>query len=308
MDHAGGGEPVGTHPGTVCLVEGEDMDGRGDDCARRTAGRALEDLRARMAAESALVVAFSGGVDSALVAAVAHEVLGARALAVTAVSASLPTSERRAAAEFTRRHGIAHVEVCTDELRRPEYVANRGDRCYHCKSALFDVLEPLAALSGASVALGTNLDDLGDHRPGLRAAGERGAVAPLVDAGLGKADVRAVSAALGLETTDKPAAACLSSRVAYGEPVTREVLGRIEAAEDGLHRLGFPVCRVRSHANGTVARVELPEDELEAAAGRRTEIDAVVRSAGFEFCALDLQGFRSGRMNVLLGLPPAIVR
>ncbi|MCE0765803.1 ATP-dependent sacrificial sulfur transferase LarE [Pseudonocardia kujensis] len=284
------------------------MDGRGDDRATRTPERTLEDLRARLAAESALLVAFSGGVDSALVAAVAHEVLGARALAVTAVSASLPGAERRAAAEFARRHGIAHVEVCTDELTRPEYVANRGDRCYHCKSALFDVLEPLAALSGAAVALGTNLDDLGDHRPGLRAAGERGAVAPLVDAGMGKIEVRAVSAALGLETTAKPAAACLSSRVAYGEPVTREVLGRIEAAEDGLHGLGFPVCRVRSHANGTVARVELPEEELETAAGRRTEIDTVVRAAGFEFCALDLQGFRSGRMNVLLGLPRAGVR
>jgi uncharacterized protein len=263
----------------------------------------LAALRDRLSRESRLLVAFSGGVDSALLAVVAAEQLGARAVAVTAVSASLPAAERAAARGFARRHGLAHVEVCTDELDRPEYRANGGDRCFHCKSALLDALAPLAAQSGAAIALGTNLDDLGDHRPGQRAAAERGAVAPLVDAGLGKDAVRAVSGLLGLVTTDKPAAACLSSRVAYGDPVTPEVLGRIERAEAALHALGFPVCRVRAHAGGTVARLELPPGELAMAQGLAARIDAEVRAAGFEFCAVDLQGFRSGRMNVLLGIP-----
>lgn len=263
----------------------------------------LEALRARVRAESRLLVAYSGGADSALVAAVAAAELGTAAVAVTAVSASLPVRERKAARAFAATHGITHVEVATDELDRPEYVANAGDRCFHCKSALLDALVPLAELAGAAIALGTNLDDLGDHRPGQRAATLRGAVAPLVDAGLTKADVRAVSVLLGLETADKPAAACLSSRVAYGDPVTEEVLARIEAAEDALGLLGFAVCRVRAHAGGTVARLELPETDLARALARRAELDAAVRGAGFDFCALDLQGFRSGRMNVLLGLP-----
>ena len=263
----------------------------------------LAALRDRLGRESRLLVAFSGGVDSALVAVVGAEQLGASAVAVTAVSASLPAAERTAARRFARRHGLAHVEVCTDELDRPEYRANGGDRCFHCKSALLDALAPLAAQSGAAIALGTNLDDLGDHRPGQRAAAARGAVAPLVDAGLGKEAVRAVSGLLGLATTDKPAAACLSSRVAYGDPVTPEVLGRIERAEAALHALGFPVCRVRAHAGGTVARLEVPPDDLARAHGLAARIDAEVRAAGFEFCAVDLQGFRSGRMNVLLGIP-----
>jgi uncharacterized protein len=257
----------------------------------------LAALRDRLSRESRLLVAFSGGVDSALLAVVAAEQLGPASVAVTAVSASLPAAERAAARRFAREHGLAHVEVCTDELDRPEYRANGGDRCFHCKSALLDALAPLAAQSGAAIALGTNLDDLGDHRPGQRAAAARGAVAPLVDARLGKDAVRAVSGLLGLATTAKPAAACLSSRV------TPEVLARIERAEDALHALGFPVCRVRAHAGGTVARLELPPGELARAHELAARIDAEVRAAGFEFCAVDLQGFRSGRMNVLLGIP-----
>ncbi|MDT7646001.1 MAG: pyridinium-3,5-biscarboxylic acid mononucleotide sulfurtransferase [Pseudonocardiales bacterium] len=260
-------------------------------------------LRDRLALQRRLLVAFSGGVDSALVAVVAAQVLGAASVAVTAVSASLPGAERAAARRFAVEHGLAHVEVCTDELDRPEYRANDGDRCFHCKSALLDALRPLAEQSGAAIALGTNLDDLGDYRPGQRAAAARGAIAPLVEAGLGKDAVRAVSALLGLDTSAKPAAACLSSRVAYGDPVTREVLGRIERAEAALHALGFPVCRVRAHAGGTVARLELPPAELTRAGELGARIDAEVRAAGFQFCSLDLQGFRSGRMNVLLGIP-----
>ena len=265
----------------------------------------LAALRERVRAEPRLLVAYSGGVDSALVAAVAAQELGERAVAVTAVSASLPRSERAAARAFASAHGIAHVEVATDELDRPEYVANGGDRCYHCKSALFDALAPLAALSGARIALGTNTDDLGDHRPGQAAAVARGAIAPLLDAGFGKSDVRRVSAALGLVTAAKPAAACLASRVAYGDPVTPEVLRRIELAEEAVRGLGFPVCRVRAHGGGAVARVEVPADDVPRAAELRSELDAAVRGAGFEFCALDLQGFASGRMNVLLGMPGA---
>ncbi|MER5387696.1 ATP-dependent sacrificial sulfur transferase LarE [Saccharopolyspora sp. NPDC002686] len=264
----------------------------------------LDRLRQRISEEDGLVVAFSGGVDSALVAAVAHEVLGSRMLAVTAVSPSLAAAERRQAREFARTRGFAHVEVCTDEAERPEYAANDGNRCYHCKSALFDAVEPLAAALGARIALGTNLDDLGDHRPGQQAAAQRGAIAPMVDAGLTKEAVRRASRELGLPTADKPAAACLASRVAYGDPVTPEVLGRIERAETAVHALGFEVCRVRSHAHGTVARLEVPDGDIDRAAAQHAELDRVVREAGFEFCSLDLGGFRSGRMNALLPLLP----
>jgi len=268
----------------------------------------LASLETRLRSEQRLIVAFSGGVDSALVAAVAADVLGPRAVAVTAVSPSLPHTERGAAREFARSRGIVHVEVRTDEMDRPRYTANDGDRCYHCKSALFDAIEPLAALAGARVALGTNVDDLGDHRPGQRAAATRGAIAPLLDVGFGKAEVRRVSAALGLVTAEKPATACLASRVAYGEPVSTELLHRIELAEEAVRGLGFPVCRVRSHGGGTVARVEVPAADVLRAAAHRGELDAAVRAAGFDFCALDLQGFRSGRMNVLLGVPAPVDR
>lgn len=259
-------------------------------------------LKHRLAAEDRLVTAFSGGADSALLAAVAHDVLGSRALAVTAVSASLPAAERAGARAFARSRGMAHVEVCTDELDRPEYRRNDADRCFHCKSALFDALLPVAAAMGARVALGTNLDDLSDHRPGQQAARDRGSVFPLVDAGLSKAAVRAVSRELGLVTADKPAAACLSSRIAYGDPVSPELLARIEQAEDALHEAGFGVCRVRAHAAGSVARIEVPPDDLGRLLDRREEVTALVRAAGFVFTTVDLAGLRSGSMNALLPL------
>ncbi|WP_214106222.1 ATP-dependent sacrificial sulfur transferase LarE [Acrocarpospora catenulata] len=269
------------------------------------AGQAMDRLTARLRGEGAVVVAYSGGADSALLAFAAGQALGARALSVTAVSPSLAAAERSAARAFARAHGLAHIEVCTDEAERPEYTANGSDRCYHCKSALFDALTPLATALGARIALGTNLDDLGDHRPGQRAAAERGAIAPLVDAGLTKADVRAISRELGLITADKPAAPCLASRVSYGDPVTPEVLGKVEAAEAALRDLGFPVCRVRAHADGTLARIEVPKAEISRVTELRERVEAAVRDAGFTFCSVDLSGFASGRLNALLPLLPS---
>ena len=262
----------------------------------------LEALFAVLREYPGLVTAYSGGADSALLAWAAHEVHGPRALAVTAVSASLPARERAGARDFARRYGLRHVEVNTDELDRPEYRANGADRCAHCKSALMAALVPIAEAAGVPVALGTNLDDLGDHRPGQAAARRAGAVAPLVAAGLGKAAVRAVSRQAGLVSADKPAAACLASRVAYGDPVDAAVLARVERAEGTLHELGFGVVRVRAHANGTVARVEVPADDLPAALATRAAIVAAGRDAGFAFVALDLDGFRSGSLNRLLPL------
>lgn len=260
----------------------------------------LERLRGRIAREDRLIVGFSGGVDSALVAVVAAKVLGERALAVTAVSPSLPERERVAARDLMKAHGVRHMEVATDEFERPEYVRNAGDRCYHCKSALFDAIAPLSDLLGSPVALGTNLDDLGDHRPGLAAAKLRGSLAPLVDAGLTKAEVRAAAEELGLEVAAKPAAACLSSRIAYGDPVTPEAVRAVELAERALHGMGLDRVRVRSHAQGTLARVEVPQDQLEEAVDRRAEITEATKSAGFLFVTLDLDGLLSGSMNRLL--------
>jgi pyridinium-3,5-biscarboxylic acid mononucleotide sulfurtransferase len=261
---------------------------------------ALDRVRARIASSTTMLVAFSGGADSALLAYLATSVLGDRALAVTAVSASLPETERLAAAAFARRHGIAHLQVHTDEGERPAYVANGPDRCYHCKSALLDALAPLAIRLGATIAIGTITDDLGDYRPGQRAATEHGAVTPLADAGIDKAMVRAASHLLGLETADKPAAACTASRVPYGEPVTPAVLAAVEAAERGVHALGFPVCRVRAHGGTTVARLEVPAGEIDRAIGARAALEAAILQAGFTFASLDLHGFASGRLNVLL--------
>lgn len=260
----------------------------------------LQRLRERIAEEDQLIVAFSGGVDSALVAVTAAEVLGDKALAVTAVSPSLPEQERAAARNLMKAHGVKHIEVATDEFERPEYVKNAGDRCFHCKSALFDAIAPLSDLLGAPVALGTNLDDLGDHRPGLAAAKLRGSLAPMVDAGLSKPEVREAAADLGLEVAAKPAAACLSSRIAYGDPVTPEAVRAVELAERELHRMGLVRVRVRSHAKGTVARVEVPEDQLAEAIDRRGDMVAAVKDAGFLFVTLDLDGLLSGSMNRLL--------
>jgi uncharacterized protein len=248
-----------------------------------------------------VTVAFSGGADSAFLAWVAADTLGADAQAVTAVSPSLAPTERDDCAALAAEWGLRWTMVQTDELERPEYVANAGDRCAHCKSALMDALVPLAEAEGSTVVLGTNVDDLGDHRPGQEAAAARGAAFPLVDAGFTKADVRAASRALGLRTWDKPAAACLASRVPYGTPVTLTTLDRVGRAEAALRALGFGQLRVRHY--GEVARIELDPTELGGAVERRAEVVAAVKSAGYSRVTLDLEGFRSGNLNAALGLP-----
>src|SRR4051812_24513610 len=253
----------------------------------------LDALRARLRELDRVVVAFSGGADSAFLAYVAHEVLGERALAVTAISPSLAPEEEADCKELAEEWGLRWTPVFTDELANPAYALNDGERCYFCKAELLDVVAPMA--DGATIVLGVNVDDLGDHRPGQRAAAERGAVFPLVDAGFTKDDVRRVSRELGLRTWDKPAAACLASRVPYGTAVTVGILGRIERAEQSLRRLGFRELRVRHY--GDVARLEVPLGDLPRVLSMRDEVVAAVRGAGYGYVTLDLEGLRSGNLN-----------
>ena len=252
------------------------------------------------------VVAFSGGVDSSLLAAEAHAALGDRALAVTAVSPALARRERHHAAELAARFGWNHLEVETGEVHRPEYARNAPDRCYWCKTELYSVLSPLAGERGAEILVGTNLDDLGDHRPGLRAARENDVRAPLVEAGLTKADVRALSQMRGLPTADKPASPCLASRFAYGVRVTEEGLDRVDRAEEMVRSLGFDELRVRDH--GDLARIEVPAGRIDELVAARREIEARFRELGYTYVTVDLTGFRSGAMNEVLptlGFRPA---
>jgi uncharacterized protein len=258
----------------------------------------LDGLRARLRELDRVVVAFSGGADSAFLAWVAHDELGDGALAVTAMSPSLAPEEEADCRDLAAAWGLDWRAVVTDELADPDYRANDGDRCYHCKATLMDALGPVASSRDAVVVLGVNVDDLGDHRPGQQAAAERGAAFPLVDAGFTKDDVRAASRALGLRTWDKPAAACLASRVPYGTPVTLGVLREVAAAESGLRALGFRQLRVRHY--GDLARLEVPVAELPAVVARRDEVIAAVQAAGYRYVTLDLEGFRSGNLNAAL--------
>ena len=247
-----------------------------------------------------VVVAFSGGADSALLAWVAHDTLGRDAvLCATALSPSLAGEEERDCRSLAAEWGLRWVGVPTAEMQDAAYVANGSDRCARCKTALMEALGPLAEAEGATVVLGVNVSDLGDLRPGQAAAADAGAVFPLVDAGFAKDDVRHWSRALGLRTWDKPAAACLASRLPYGTPVTLGRLAAVESAEAALRRLGLGPLRVRHH--GDTARIEVEEAALAAVLERREEVVAAVRAAGFAFVALDLEGLRSGSLNRVLG-------
>lgn len=255
-------------------------------------------LRALLREMQPVVVAFSGGADSAFLARVAAEELGAAAHAVTAVSPSLAPEERDDCEALAREWSLRWTPVITNELADPRYSANDGQRCYHCKAELMDALAPIAAAEDATVVLGVNTDDLGDYRPGQHAAEERGARFPLVEAGYSKADVRRESQELGLRTWDKPAAACLASRVPYGTPVTLGVLDSVARAESALRGLGFRQLRVRHY--GDLARIELHLDEIDGALDHREEISAAVKAAGYRYVTLDLDGFRSGNLNQAL--------
>lgn len=248
--------------------------------------------------EGGALVAFSGGTDSALLLAEAGRVLGSRCTAVTADSPSIPRAELEEAVRFAADRGLAHRVVATEELQDPRYAANTEDRCYFCKGALFGTLARLAAETGHRwILYGAVADDLGDFRPGMRAAQEAGARAPLLEAGFTKADVRARSKALGLPTWDKPAAACLASRLPTGTPITAQALGRVERAEALLKSRGFRQCRVR--VLGDAARIEVELSELTRLTEPvlRAEVTTSLREFGFRFVTLDLEGFRSGSLS-----------
>ncbi len=251
-------------------------------------------------------MAFSGGADSSFLAWVAHDVLGDRAHAVTAVSPSLAAAERDDCASLAAEWGLRWSEVHTAEMEQAAYVSNDGDRCYWCKDALMDAVAPLAQATASTVALGVNIDDLGDHRPGQRAAAERGAVFPLVDSGFSKADVREWSRRLGLRTWDKPAAPCLASRIPYGTPVTLGALASVGDAESALRELGFAELRVRHY--GDMARIEVPDERLADVVAQRAAVVAAVRRAGYRYATLDLEGLRSGNLNSALRLDPPAPR
>ena len=268
----------------------------------------LARLHDRLVGESSVLVAFSGGADSAFLLAACVRACGSNSVvAATAVSASLPSAELEAAARFAASLGVRHLTPHTDEMAREGYRANAGDRCYFCKAELLDVVTPLAASHGLrAVATGTNADDaVAGFRPGIRAAAERGALTPLLDAGLTKAEIRAASRAWGLVTWDKPAAACLSSRIAYGVEVTPQRLSRVERAETALRNLlygdGIAVRNLRVRDLGDRARVEVDSEHVDAVTARLVRITALLA----EFAAVDVdpRGFRSGAMNELLAEP-----
>ena len=248
-----------------------------------------------------VVVAYSGGVDSTLLVAAAVDALGDRVLAVTAHSATYPRSEAAAAAGLVSSLGARHRVIETEEISDPSYSSNPPERCYHCKSELFSKLLDVAREEGLEAVLeGSNTDDQGDYRPGLRAVAELGIRSPYIEVGIGKEDIRAIAKALGLPNWDKPAMACLASRIPYGEQITTERLGRVERAEDALRALGLVHVRVRDH--GDVARIEVGETDFTKLLDPdvRARIIAALKDAGYTYVSLDLEGYRTGAMNETL--------
>ncbi len=262
---------------------------------------ALDRLVEAIARHGSAIVALSGGVDSATVAAAAQRALGHRALAITSGSASVSAEELAHAQRVAREIGIAHRVIRTREIDDPAYVANNPDRCYHCKSALYGELAELARAEGfAAVCNGTNPDDFDDRRPGLQAAAEHLVFSPLVEAGLDKAAVREIARQLGLSSWDKPANACLASRLPHGTFVTLDRLDQVGRAEAAVAALGFSGHRVRHHED--IGRLEIPEDQIAQALERRLELVAALRDAGYRFAVLDLEGYRQGSLNPAGGL------
>jgi pyridinium-3,5-biscarboxylic acid mononucleotide sulfurtransferase len=262
-----------------------------------------ENLFAALRKLDSLLVAFSGGADSAYLAWAAQQTLQERALAITALSASFSRHDREQAEKFVASTGLPHEFIRTNEFANPLYVANNADRCYHCKDELFDQMDALAsARQFRAVAYAINADDTRDFRPGHRAAHEHNVLAPLLDAALHKSEIRFLSQRAGLITWDRPASACLSSRVPYGTAVTPELLDQIDRAEALLRNLGFRQFRVRAH--GELARIEIAQDELARAFDPETarQIAAGVKAAGFSFVTVDLEGYRQGSLNALLKL------
>jgi pyridinium-3,5-biscarboxylic acid mononucleotide sulfurtransferase len=260
-------------------------------------------LEAKLRALGRVLIAYSGGVDSAYLAWSAHQVLGNNMLAVIADSASLARTHLAEAISFANQQGIPLQVVTTSEVDRPEYVRNDSTRCYHCKDELFTVMESFREEHAFdAIAYGVNVDDQGDFRPGQQAARQHQVAAPLLDAGLTKQEIRLLAQDAGLNVWDKPASACLSSRIEYGRPVTREALSAVERGEDALRQLGFRQFRVRHH--GEIVRLEIAKEELQRALTPEmaTEFTRIFKELGFTFVTLDLEGFRSGSMNALLPL------
>jgi uncharacterized protein len=248
-----------------------------------------------------VIVAYSGGTDSAYLAWAAHRVLGLNALAITADSASIPESHKRDAIDFARQFGIRHELIPTHEFENPDYLKNDANRCFHCKDELFDRLEEVGKERGiAHIVYGVNKDDLGDYRPGQNAARIHKVRAPLVEAGLSKAEIRELSRLAGLPTWDRPAAACLSSRIPYGTPVTIENIKKVETGEEELKALGFRQFRVRFH--GEIARIEVAKEEMEKALNvdMARNFTAIFKKLGFQYVTLDLEGYRQGSLNEVL--------